>query len=403
MSAPDPGFTLAFVLRQDRGRILAAVIARTGDFDLAEEALAEASAAALLLWARSGVPDRPLAWLIRVAFRKAIDRLRRRSRDLREQAALALLARDEAEEEAEMIADERLRLIFTCCHPALDPKSRVALTLRTIAGLSTAEIAAAFLDSEATMGQRLSRAKTKITAAGIPFAVPEPQDWGARLNSVLTVIYLIFNAGYSAGPAPARDLCQEAVFLARLLVDLRPEEAEVEACLALLLLTHCRRDARLDASGITIALGHQDRSRWHSGEIAEGLGLIACAMARNTPGPFQLKAAIAACQISAAAPDWPQILALYDRLLDFEATPVVALNRAVALAETGNLRAALQEVQALRVDLADYQPYYAALADVQAKLGQRQAAGLSYDQAIARARSSADAAFLAQRRKALRL
>ena len=224
-SAPDPaaGRLLEQALRADRGRILSALIARVRDFQLAEDALHDAAASALIHWSKGDLPTRPEAWLIRVAFRKAIDRLRRASRDAAQSQAMAILAHDEAMEEPEMIADERLRLIFTCCHPALEPKSQVALTLRTVAGLSTAEIARAFLDAEPTMGQRISRAKTRIAEAGIPFAVPGPEDWEARLASVLAVIYLIFNAGYSAGPAEPRKLCDEAIFLARLLDQLRPE------------------------------------------------------------------------------------------------------------------------------------------------------------------------------------
>lgn len=407
MTAPDPTLSglLDRTLRADRGRIIAALIARVGDFQLAEDALQDASASALVHWGRSGAPSRPEAWLIRVAFRKAIDRLRRMARDARQTAALAVLARDEAEEADRMpnLDDDRLRLIFTCCHPALDPKSRVALTLRTIAGLTTAEIARAFLDTEPTMAQRLTRAKTKLREAGIPFAIPGPEDWPDRLQSVLTVVYLIFNAGYTAGPAEPRDLCDEALFLARLIADLSPPNspdlAEVEGCLALMLLTHARKAARV-VDGVTVPLSAQDRSLWDAAAVTEGLALIDKAMARRSPGPYQIKAAIAACH-SAASPDWPQIAALYEGLARHEPTPVVHLNHAVALAETGALQAALDLLATLAPALATYQPYHAALAEYLTRAGSFGPARTAYDTAIAMAASSADAAYLAKRRAAL--
>lgn len=398
--APDPALAalLDETLRADRGRIIAALIASVGDFQLAEDALQEASTSALIHWGRSGPPANPLAWLIRVAFRKAIDRLRRAARDAGHTAALAVLARDEAEEEADII-DDRLRLIFTCCHPALEPKSRVALTLRTIAGLTTAEIARAFLDTEPTMAQRLTRAKTKLREAGIPFAVPGPEDWRDRLQSVLTVVYLIFNAGYTAGPAEPRDLCEEAIFLARMIAQLRPDEPEVEGCLALMLLTHARHAART-ADGQTIPLARQNRALWNQTAIAEGLALIDAAMTRRAPGPYQIKAAIAACHVG-DQPDWPQIAALYDSLARHEPTPVVYLNRAVAMAETGALVAALDLLHSLAPALQDYQPYHAALAEYLTRAESFGPARTAYDRAISLAASSADAAYLAKRRAAL--
>lgn len=400
--APD-GVTQALteVMRADRGRILAALIARLRDFQAAEDALQEAAASALVHWTRSGVPERPDAWLIRVAFRKAIDRLRGASRDAAKVASLAVLARDEATEDPEMIPDERLRLIFTCCHPALEPKSRVALTLRTIAGLTTAEIARAFLDNEATMAQRLTRAKAKIAAAGIPFAVPGPEDWADRLHSVLAVIYLIFNAGYTAGPDEPRDLCAEAIYLARLILDLRPGEAEAEGCLALMLLTDARRGARRDAAGQVVALTDQDPGLWDSAARQEGLALIDAAMARAAPGPYQIKAAIAACHMAKGGADWRQILGLYDSLLRWEPSPVVHLNRAVALAETGALPAALALLEGLEADLSAYQPYHAAKAELLRRAGAAEAARAAFDAAIRLAPSSADAAFLIKRRAML--
>ena len=387
------------VLRQDRGRLLAALIARLRDFQLAEDALQEAAISALSHWGRAGLPASPQGWLLRVALRKAIDRLRGAARDSRNTADLARLAGDEASQtEPEMIADERLRLIFTCCHPALDPKSRVALTLRTVAGLATPEIARAFLDSDTTMGQRLSRAKAKIAAARIPFAIPGPEDWPDRLQSVLAVVYLIYNAGYSGGPDARRDLCAEAIFLVRLLNDLAPHSAEIEGCLALLLLTQSRAAARIAADGASVPLTRQDRALWDATAIDEGLSLIAGAMQRRDPGPYQIKAALAACHIAPTGPDWPQIAALFTRLLDFEPTPVVRLNRAVALAETGGLQAALSELAAIAPQMADYQPFHAAQADLLTRAGQRGDARAAYDRAIALCSSSADATFLVRQR-----
>ncbi len=398
--APDPALTalLDQTLRADRGRIIAALIARTRDFQLAEDALQQACASALIHWAR-GTPQRPQAWLIRVAFRKAIDRLRHAKRDRDQTLALMVLARDEAEDDPDMIPDDRLRLIFTCCHPTLDPKSRVALTLRTIAGLSTAEIAKAFLDTEPTMAQRLTRAKSKLREAGIPFAVPQPQDWPDRLQSVLAVVYLIFNAGYTAGPDEPRDLCAEAIFLARLINQLRPADPEVEGCLALMLITHARRAART-AQGQTIPLSQQNRSLWNQAAIAEGLTLIDAAMTRLSPGPYQIKAAIAACHTD-AKPDWPQIAALYATLTRHEPTPVVYLNHAVALAETGALAHALSMLKSLADALQDYQPYHAACAEYLTRAESYPQARMAYDRAIALAASSADAAYLAKRRAGL--
>ena len=404
-AAPGPTDTHAALdraMREDRGRIMAALMARTGDLHLAEDALQDATASALVHWARVGVPHNPLAWLIRVAFRKAIDRIRGATREGRHTADLARLARDEADEtEPEMIADERLRLIFTCCHPALDAKSRVALTLRTLGGLSTAEIAANFLDTEPTMGQRLSRAKARIAAAGIPFVVPGPELWSGRLQSVLGVIYLIFTTGYTQGPLSGRNLCDEAIHLARMLDQLRPGDAEVEGCLALLLITHARRAARVDAAGEAVGLTAQDRALWDHGAIAEGQTLLLAAIDRRARGPFQVKAAIAACHVATDGPDWPQIVLLYDVLAQLEPTPVVQVNRAVALAETGQAAVALALLRGLAADLASYQPYHAALAEVLARVGDRTGACAAYDRAIDLTASPQDARFLRRRRDAL--
>ena len=404
--AGDPALSLAQVVRSDRGRLLAALIARLRDFQLAEDALQDALEAALRHWGRSGLPASPQAWLLRVAQRKAIDRLRAGARDGRRIADLTLLAGEEAAEWAtEDIPDDRLRLIFTCCHPALDPKSRVALTLRTLGGLTTAEIARAYLDREPAMGQRLSRAKVKIAAAGIPFAVPGPDLWAGRLDSVLTTIYLIFNEGYSAssGAVPLRrDLCEEAVFLARLLIFLRPDEPETEGLLALMLLTHARRAARI-AQGALVPLEAQDRRLWDAAMIGEGLGLLDRAMARHAPGPFQIKAAIAALHVQpepGGGTDWRQIALLYDSLLRMEPTPVVRLNRAVALAESGALPAALREIETLAGALDDYPQFHAARADLLCRLARGPESDAAYDRAIALAPTTADAAFLRARRSA---
>lgn len=394
----DPAATLTAALRDDRGRILAAVMARTGDMALAEEALQEAALSAHTHWARHGPPDRPAAWLIRVAFRKAIDRLRGAGRDTAQRAALAVLARDEATEDPEVIPDDRLRLIFTCCHPVLDTKSQVALTLRMVGGLTTAEIAAAFLDEPATMGQRIARAKSRIGAAGIPFAVPDREEWDNRLRAVLAVIYLIFNAGYSVAPDPARNLCDEAIFLARLIDQLRPGEAEVEGALALMLPTHARHAARV-AEGVTVPPAAQDRRLWDRVAIREGRALIDRAMARAAPGPYQIKAAIAALHCAEGEPDWPQIAALYAGLARIEPTPVIRLNHAVAVAEAGEPRAALAILQGLG-GIEDYQPFHAARAMVLARLGDP-AAPAAYDRAITLAPTEADARFLQEKRATL--
>jgi predicted RNA polymerase sigma factor len=392
---------LAQVLRQDRGRLLAALVARTGDFQRAEDALQEAAASAHVHWGRAGVPVSPAGWLLRAALRKAIDSYRRDTSHARHRDALQVLAEEEAAApDPQTIPDDRLRLIFTCCHPALEEKTRVALTLRSLCGLTTPQVAAVFLDAEATMGQRLSRAKAKIAAAQIPFVIPGPEDWPYRLNSVLTVVYLIYTAGYAQGPQTGIDLCAEAVFLARLLVMLAPDQAEVEGCLALLLLTQARANARISPQGATLPPSAQDQTLWDAAMLAEGQGHLDRAIARRTPGPFQIKAAIAALHC-APPPDWPQIALLYASLLEFEPTPVVRLNHAVALAETGHATQALALLAELEADLAQYQPFHAARADLLARTGKPQDAALAYDIAIHLTTSSADRAFLQARRAAL--
>ena len=392
----EPAATLTRIARHDRGRLLSALIARIGDVAGAEEALQEAFAVALTAWVVQ-MPVRPEGWLLRVALRRAIDGWRTGARARAGVAAMRPLLPPEAfVEEPEMIPDERLRLIFTCCHPALERKSQVALTLRLIGGLTTPEIAQGFLDEPATIGQRISRAKAKIAAAGIPYAVPGPEMWADRLQAVLAVIYLIFNAGYSQGGS--RDLCGEAIFLARLVDGLRPSEAEVEGCLALLLLTHARRGARTGADGATVPPGQQDRTRWDLAMMTEGVTLIARAMGRGVAGPFQIKAAMAALHAAPGGTDWAGILALYDRLLAHEPTDVVRLNRAVVLAEDGQAGQAVAELEALQ-GMDDYQPYHAARAFVLGRAGRRDDALAAYDRAIAMAPTPADAALLRRRRR----
>lgn len=390
------------IMRNDRGRLLSALIARVRDFQLAEDSLQDAMVSAVTHWTRAGLPHSPHGWLLQAAYRKAIDRIRQKKTAAKFGQDMAHLSGGEAlENDEDDIPDERLRLIFTCCHPALEPKSQVALTLRTLGGLTTPQIARAFLDSETTLGQRLSRAKAKIAAARIPYAVPGPDEWAERLQPVLAVIYLIFNAGYSAGPDAGADLAGEAIYLARMLVRLRPGEAEIEGCLALLLITHARRDARTGEDGASIPPGKQDRDLWHQLEVAEGMGLIDQAMTRRTPGPYQIKAAIAACHMAGDGPDWLQIAALYDSLLRFEPTAVVRLNRAVAYGEAHAAALGLRMIEDLQSELPAYQPYHAARAEF---LGRNRMIGpalAAYEMAIAMAASAADAAMLMRNRDLL--
>lgn len=390
------------VMRADRGRLLALLASGLRDLSLAEEVLQEAAVAALAHWERAGLPAAPDAWLLQVARRKAIDRLRGAARDSRKAAALAILLEEEAAPEPPAIADERLRLIFACCHPALEPKSRVALTLRTVCGLTTPEIARAFLDSEPAMGQRISRAKAKIAAAGIPFAIPDAEQWAERLGTVLTTVYLIFTTGYVAGPDEPRDLCLEAEYLVRQIDRLRPGDPEIEGALAMMLLIAARRAARIGPDGASLAPGDQDRSLWDAGRLAEGRRILMRAMERGHPGPFQIKAAIADCQTADPGPDWPQIAALYGALLRYEPTPVVRLNAAVAIAQAGDPVRGLAIVDALGDTLADYQPWHAARAALLALTGSAEAAALAYDEAIARASTPAEALFLRSRRDRLK-
>lgn len=393
---------LAAVMREESGRILAALIRTTGDFDLAEDALQDAVEAALRRWPVGGVPPAPGAWLTVTARRRAIDRLRRDQRFARKLETLAaLLAEQEHDapgsdhapaEPPPPIADERLRLIFTCAHPALAPEARVALTLRTLCGLTTAEIARAFLVSERTMAQRLVRAKRKIREARIPYRVPQPAQWPERVEAVLAVVYLIYNEGYvaSAGDTVDRpDLAEEAIRLGRLLAALLPGEAEAHALLALMLLQQARRPARVGAAGELVTLEAQDRTRWDAARIAEGQGYLDRGLALGPPGPYQVQAAIAALHDAAptaADTDWPQIALLYGTLARMQPGPMVALNRAAALGMAAGPQAGLRALDAAGAayrELAVHHLYHAARADLLRRAGRMEDAARAYEAALA--------------------
>ena len=393
------------MFREEYGRAVAVLIRQFGDIDVVEEAVQDAFAVALQRWPADGVPPSPAGWIITTARNKAIDRFRREASRLDRHAQAVLLHATGESVEDGAVEDDRLRLIFTCCHPALASGAQVALTLRLLGGLTTAEIARAFLVPEPTMAQRLVRAKGKIRDARIPYRIPTVADLPGRLRAVLAVVYLIFNEGYTAssGDRLVREpLCTEAIRLGRLLAELMPDEPEVKGLLALMLLVDARRATRTSASGELVPLAEQDRAGWHHGLIGEGQDLVRECLAGNQPGPYQLQAAIHAVHsdaLVASATDWMQILQLYDQLLSMAPSPIVELNRAVAVAEVDGPAAALALVDALDVD--DYYLFHAIRADLLRRLHRNGEAVAAYDAAIACCGNAAERDFLRRRRQAI--
>jgi RNA polymerase sigma-70 factor (ECF subfamily) len=420
MSTPAPeqlGKTIETLYRSESGRVLATLVRLLGDLDLAEEAMHEAFAAAVEFWPQTGIPDNPRPWLISTARFKAIDAIRRRARF--DGAQRDLVAHMESrvndapggneETGDEEIEDDRLRLIFTCCHPALPPEGQVALTLREICGLTTEEIARAFLVTPATLAQRIVRAKAKIRETPIPYEVPTPQELPERLEAALQVVYLVFNEGYSAaaGAEVTRaELTGEAIRLGRLLAGLQPEP-EVNGLLALMLLQESRRAARTSPAGDLILLEHQDRALWNREQIAEGLGLVEKALSSRRFGPYTLQAAIAAVHAEAestAATDWRQIVALYNQLARIQPSPVVHLNRAVAIAMCDGPEAGLTQIDALLEDgeLADYYLAHSTRAELYRRLGRTVEARASYERALALTQQEPERQFLQERIRQLK-
>jgi RNA polymerase sigma-70 factor (ECF subfamily) len=399
--------------REEWARVVAGLARRFGDLDLAEEAAAEAYVAAVERWPRDGVPSNPGGWLTTTATRKAIDRLRRESqRDAKHQVSHMLSHHDTPPEPTGPVEDDRLRLVFTCCHPALAMEARVALTLRLLGGLTVADIAYAFLVHETTMARRITRAKAKIKAAHVPYRVPSAEDLRERLAGVLTVVYLIFNEGYlaSAGDDPLRaDLTDEAIRLGRLLRTLVPGDGEVTGLLALMLLTDARRAARVSHTGELVTLGEQDRSAWNRALIVEGHALVreriaAVAAGEDPPGRYQLLGAINAVHTAAPSArdtDWSQVVALYDRLVALDPSPIVRLNRAIAVAELDGPDLALAEIGRLTETLDGYHAFHATHADLLRRVGRDSESRAAYDKAIRLAGNPAERAYLTRRRNEL--
>jgi RNA polymerase sigma-70 factor (ECF subfamily) len=413
MSLEAGGETLDRVVREQAGLVVASLIATFGDFDLAEDAFQDAVATALERWPRDGVPESPAAWLTVAARWRALDRLRHRAMHAGKAEALRAseeLRRSElaTREAGETVSDERLSLVFTCCHPALAPEARVALTLRTLGGLSTEAVARAFLVPVPTLAKRLERAKRKIREARIPYRVPPQTEWAARLAPVLAVLYLIFNEGYSATeaePEARRALCEEAIRMTRVLSSLLPREGEVHSLLALMLLHDARRDARLDADGAFVPLDQQDRERWRRDELVEGLAALRTAASCRGRGPYLVQAAIAAAHVvtpGGAGTPWPTIASLYAELESLAPSPVVRVNRAVAEGrargpEAGLVLLAAMEDPPLARRVSDYQPYHAARADLLRRAGRHEESAAAYRLALDLCRSEPERRFLASR------
>jgi RNA polymerase sigma-70 factor, ECF subfamily len=392
--------------RQEHGKVLAVLIAMLGDFALAEDALQDALIAALEQWKQDGVPRNPGAWITTIAKRKALDRIRRDSNFTRKQQVIldSLKGDEDDEEEAmETIPDERLKLMFTCCHPSLNMDAQVALTLHTLGGLSTHEIARAFLVPPTTMAQRLARARTKIRDAGIPYRVPPAELLPQRLDALLTVIYLLFNEGYVATSGDTllrHELCNEAIRLCRILVELLPDEpisAEARGLMALMLLHDSRRDARVNGSGELVVLEDQDRANWDHARINEGTAMLDYALRLFNPGPYQVQAAISAVHAraeTAQKTDWAQIIDLYQTLFQMTASPVVEVNRAVAIAMAGNPQAGLQILHRLKPEMEAFFPFHVAHADLLRRTNQREAAADAYERALELCQNNLERAYL---------